>query len=80
MKILMKQFLESQEAGLEKIVHILKQTQRELDLILTNPFVHITYTSYFCLFPFILKKQTVTNYKRTQRTYLTGIELLPVVV
>lgn len=32
------------------MVHILKQTQRELELILTNPFVHVTYHSYNCLF------------------------------
>lgn len=31
---------------MEKIVHILKQTQREMQLILTDPFVRVTYRSY----------------------------------
>lgn len=30
---------------MEKIVHILKQTQREMQLILTDPFVRVTYRS-----------------------------------
>ena len=34
-------FLEHQEETLEKLVSMIKQTQRELQLILTDPFVHV---------------------------------------
>lgn len=52
------------------MVHILKQTQRELELILTNPFVHVTYHSYHCLF-----QKTINQY----RLEPMGILLLPVI-
>ena len=37
------QFLENQEMALEKTVHILKQSQRELELIVSDPFVQVRY-------------------------------------
>lgn len=51
-----EQFLENQEEALEKIVHILKQSQKELDLMINDPFVQVTnsHSSFVCL---ILIKQ-----------------------
>ncbi|KNB41889.1 hypothetical protein JH06_4586 [Blastocystis sp. subtype 4] len=42
-------FLENQEEALEKIVHILKQSQKELELIVNDPFVHVTYSHSSCV-------------------------------
>lgn len=50
---------------MEKIVHILKQTQREMQLILTDPFVRVTYRSYIVCLATQIRHSTHPKYPPT---------------